>query len=229
VHTFCAAVPGEWHVMGVMQGCGISMQWLKRECCPDLMAEAERTGRDVYDLMTSEAADVPLGSDRLIFMPYLMGDRTPHLDPDCRGVFFGLSNLHTRGHLIRSVMEGVSYSLAESMDILRSMNAAPETMLLCGGGAKSPLWAQMVSDTYGLETAVPASVEGPAKGVAILAAVGAGLYESVPAACDAMISKEIERRYAPSAENAEKYAGYRKLYAELYDHLAGDFKVLAGL
>ena len=135
-------------------------------------------GVDVYDLINRDIDKIPAGSDKLIYLPYLMGERTPHLDPDCRGVFFGLSAIHTKAHMLRAVMEGVSYSLSDCNDILREMGIGVEEMMACGGGGKSPVWRQMLSDMYGCTVKTVRQTEGPALGVAILAGVGCGLYES---------------------------------------------------
>ena len=120
VHTFCA-VPGAWHVMGVSQSAGLSLQWFRNNFCSVEAEEAIRRGVDPYVVMDEKAAEAPAGANRLLFLPYLMGERTPHLDPDCRGVFFGLSAIHTRKDMIRAVMEGVTYALKDCYDILREM------------------------------------------------------------------------------------------------------------
>ena len=122
VHTFCCAVPGAWHVMGVHQAAGLSLKWLRDTVCTAETEAAARRGVDPYAVMGEEAERIAAGSDRLFYLPYLNGERTPHLDPNARGVFFGLSGIHTRAHLIRAVMEGVSYSLRDSIQILREMN-----------------------------------------------------------------------------------------------------------
>ena len=116
VHTFCCAVPGCWHVMGVTQGAGLSLQWFRNNFCQDYMEQAEKEGCDAYDYINRDVEETPLGANRLIYLPYLMGERTPHLDPDCRGVFFGLSAIHTRKDMLRAVMEGVSYSMKEAAE-----------------------------------------------------------------------------------------------------------------
>lgn len=227
VHTFCCAVPGQWHVMGVTQGAGLSLQWFRNEFCADEMREAQESGREVYDIMSQKAAAVPPGADRLLYLPYLMGERTPHLNPDCRGVFFGLSASHTRGHLIRAVMEGVSHSLWDCLEVLAEMQVQPEKMLLCGGGARSPLWSQMLCDMFGIPVQTAAS-EGPALGVAVLAAVGAGIYNTVPEACQHMVSPE-GTGFKPQVENAAYYQNAHKLYGTLYKQLKESFAVLAKL
>ena len=149
VHTFCCAVPGCWHVMGVTQGAGLSLKWFRDQFCQDYVERARQMGIDPYVLMDQDAAQVPVGSNKLLYLPYLMGERTPHLDPDCRGVFFGLSAIHTKQDMLRAVMEGVTYSLRDCYDILLEMDIHPEQMMACGGGGTSALWRQMLADLYG--------------------------------------------------------------------------------
>lgn len=168
VHTCCCAVPGAWHVMGVTQGAGLSLKWFRDQFCQDYIKEAKEQGIDSYDLINRDVEGIPAGSERLIYLPYLMGERTPHLDPDCRGVFFGLSAMHTRAHLLRAVMEGVSYSLADCNDILKEMGVKVNQMMACGGGGRSPIWRQMLADLYGCPVKTVSQSEGPALGVAIL-------------------------------------------------------------
>ncbi|MBE5797656.1 MAG: xylulokinase, partial [Clostridiales bacterium] len=179
------------------------------------------------DLTNKQAAQSPIGSNKLIYAPYLMGERTPHLDPDCRGMFFGLSAMHQRRDLLRAVMEGVTFSQMDSLSVLAEMGVAPETMLACGGGGKSPLWRQMLADVFNVPVATTVNTEGPALGVAILAGVGAGLYESVPAACAAMIKRNPAQD--PIAENVPQYAKVYEVYKKLYQANKELFKDLAAL
>ncbi len=227
VHTCCCAVPGAWHVMGVTQGAGLSLKWFKDNFCQDYVDEAEKAGGDVYDLINRDIEKIPVGSDRLVYLPYLMGERTPHLDPDCRGVFFGLSAIHTKAHLLRAVMEGVSYSLADCNDILKEMGVQVDQMMACGGGGKSPIWRQMLSDLYDCQVKTVHQSEGPALGVAILAGVGCGIYESVEKACESLIS--VNKCSEPTGENVKKYYGYHQLYKRLYGNLKESYKELAAL
>ena len=227
VHTFCCAVPGAWHLMGVTQAAGLSLHWLRDTVCTAEMAEAEKAGVDPYRIMDDEAAKSPIGANRLIYLPYLMGERTPHLDPDCRGTFVGLSAIHERGDLIRAVLEGVCYSLRDCLEILRGMGAAPVLMRVCGGGGKSPLWRQMLADVFGMPTMTLESDEGPALGVAILAMVGAGLYPDVVAACDKIV--RAKETYQANIENSVKYTEFYKIYTNLYSHLKDDFAALSRL
>lgn len=227
VHTCCCAVPGAWHIMGVTQGAGLSLKWFKDEFCQDYAAEAKRQDCDVYDLINRAVASVPVGSDRLIYLPYLMGERTPHLDPDCRGVFFGISAIHTKKHLLRAVMEGASYSLCDCNEILKEMGVEVIRMMACGGGGRSPVWRQMLADLYGCEVKTVEQEEGPALGAAILAGVGCGIYGSVEEACDRLIGEKSST--VPRKEDAMVYAKYHKLYQQLYRSLREDYRKLAEL
>ncbi len=227
VHTFCCAVPGAWHVMGVTQGAGLSLKWFKDNFCEDYIAQAEKEQKDVYEIINQEVEKIPIGSGKLLYLPYLMGERTPHLDPDCRGVFFGLSAIHNRNNMLRAVMEGVSYSLKDCYEILVEMGMTIEEMMVCGGGAKSPVWKQMLSDLYGCHVNTVTAKEGPALGVAILAGVGAGIYESVEEGCKRAL--EVKVGCAPKEEDRELYLKYYQIYKELYPDLKQEFRRLQEL
>lgn len=224
VHTFCCAVPNCWHIMGVTQAAGLSLKWFRDNFCGDFIERAEKEGVDPYYLMDKEAEKIPVGSNRLIYLPYLMGERTPHLDADCRGVFFGLSAIHTKADMIRAVMEGVAYSLKNCNDILNEMGAEINEMMACGGGGTSALWRQMLADLYGCDVKTLSSKEGPALGAAILAGVGAGLYENVQSACDEAV--KIKEICGQNSENSEAYKKFYSIYNSLYAHLKEDFKDL---
>lgn len=225
VHTFCCAVPGEWHVMGVTQAAGLSLKWLKEEFCKDIIENAEKNGENPYALMDEEAEKSGISARKLIFLPYLMGERTPHLDPNARGAFIGLSAIHNRYDMMRAVMEGVSYSLKDCLCVLAEMGVNPKKMLACGGGARSLLWRQMLADVYGMPVSVIESSEGPALGVAILAMVGAGVYSDVKAACAKIVKlKETQQN---NGENGKKYDKIYSIYRNLYKHLKDDYSDLA--
>ena len=227
VHTFCCAVPGCWHVMGVTQGAGLSLKWFRDQFCQDYVERARQMGIDPYVLMDQDAAQVPVGSNKLLYLPYLMGERTPHLDPDCRGVFFGLSAIHTKQDMLRAVMEGVTYSLRDCYDILLEMDIHPEQMMACGGGGTSALWRQMLADLYGCQVATVSSKEGPALGVAILAGVGTGVFSSVEDACRKFIG--TDRVCPPIPEHTQEYARYHQVYRGLYPALKNSFRQLQEL
>ncbi|MDR0326409.1 MAG: xylulokinase [Oscillospiraceae bacterium] len=217
VHTFCCAVPGAWHVMGVTQAAGLSLKWFREQSCMDL------NYRQIDDL----AMAVPIGARRLLYLPYLMGERTPHLDADCRGVFFGLSGMHTRPDMLRAVMEGVAYSLRDCVEVLRGMGVQTSEMLACGGGGTSALWRQMLADLFNCDVRTATSQEGPALGVAILAGVGAGLFKSVPDACAELL--RFNDPQPPVAANAKEYETYYGIYKTLYPALKENFAKLAAV
>lgn len=227
VHTFCCAVPGAWHVMGVTQGAGLSLKWFRDNFCFSEIISAQGLCIDPYVLLDKQAEQSPVGCNKLLYLPYLMGERTPHLDPDCRGVFFGLSAMHLRSDLLRAVMEGVVYSQRDSLEVLREMGVDPRQMLACGGGGTSPLWRQMLADVYNRPVQTVQSKEGPALGAAILAGVGAGLYPSVQEACDSMI--RLNPPQEPIRENVSQYEKIYQVYRGLYPALKDNFKQLAEL
>lgn len=227
IHTFCCAVPGEWHVMGVTQAAGLSMRWLRDTVCSAEVLEAGKTCVDPYEVMTAKAKNSPIGANRLIYLPYLMGERTPHADPDCRGAFIGLSASHTRSDLIRSVMEGVSYSLRDCLEVLAEVGIKPESMKICGGGARSPLWRQMLADVYELPICQTGSDEGPALGAALLASVGCGIYGSVGEACKAAVT--ARGQVLPDKKRSGRYGEFYEIYKGLYKSLKDSFGRLSTL
>lgn len=228
VHTFCAAVPGAWTVMSCTLAAGLSLQWFRNQFCAEERQQAAEEGVDPYDIMTREAAQSPIGANRLLYLPYLMGERSPLLDEKARGAFIGLSAMHGRGDLIRAVMEGVSYSQRQCLDILREMGVAPDHIMACGGGGRSPFWRQMLADVLGctVQTA-KASQEGPALGAAILAGVCAGVYPDVPTACDAIVHPD--QSCAPNSGDSARYEPFYRLYTELYPALRDSFSQLYDL
>ncbi len=224
VHTFCHAVPNTWHIMGVTQGAGLSLKWYRDNFCMEEKRTAELMGIDPYVLMDKEAERVAAGSEGLVYLPYLMGERTPHLDPNARGVFFGISARHEKPHFIRAVMEGVVYSLKDCLEIIREMGVDITEVRASGGGGKSPLWRQMQADAFGSEITTINSSEGPALGVAILAGVGTGIFDSVAQACDSVIS--VRSRQAANMELNSVYGKYYKLYGDIYNSLKANFSEL---
>ena len=227
VHTCCAAVPNSWHVMGVTQAAGLSLRWFRDNFCENELQQAKQLGVSEYELMSAQAETVAAGCERLLYLPYLMGERTPHLDADARGVFFGLSAVHTKKHMLRAVMEGVAYSLRDCVEIFREMGISVSDMAACGGGGSSALWRSMLADLYGCGVKTVTSKEGPALGAAILASVGAGVYSSVEQACDAVVhSKDTT---SPDAERAKVYEQYYQLYRSLYPALKESYQKLKAL
>lgn len=227
VHTFCCAVPGCWHVMGVTQGAGLSLKWFRDNFCEAEKQTAKGMGVDEYYLMDKEAEQSPIGANRLLYLPYLMGERTPHLDANARGVFFGLSAMHQKRDLLRAVMEGVTYSLRDCVEVFREMQISVSDMMACGGGGSSPLWRQMLADLFDCPIQTTHSKEGPALGVAILAMVGTGAYASVPEACRAII--RTDKTCAPQADAVPVYEEYYQLYRAIYPQLKAQFARLAAL
>ena len=227
VHTFCCAVPGAWHVMGVTQAAGLSLKWFRDNFCPEEILAAEKMGTDPYVLMDREAALSPIGANRLLYLPYLMGERTPHLDANARGVFFGLSAVHKKRDMIRAVMEGVTYSLRDCLEVFREMDIPVSAMTACGGGGSSALWRQMLADTFCCPIYTSDSREGPALGAAILAMVGTGLYSSVPDACRTVV--HTSQTCTPNREAVPVYEKYYRLYRSIYPQLKERFAELSKL
>jgi xylulokinase len=212
IHTFCHAIPGRWHVMGVAQAAGQSLRWFR-----DRFGAGADDGRDPYERLSEEAATAPVGAAGAFWLPYLMGERTPHLDPNARAALLGLSASHTRAHVIRAILEGVAYSLKDSFTIFEEMKVPVERIRLGGGGARSKLWRQIQADVYAHEVELLEAEEGAAYGAAILAGAGAGVWKSVDEACDAVV--RISGRVAPNTESSgvmqKNYATYRRLYPAL--------------
>ena len=202
LHAFCHAVPGAYHLMGVTLSAGGSLAWWR-----------ETSGRG-YDDLVAAASEVPAGSEGLVFLPYLSGERTPHLDPAARGAFFGLTSRHTLAHMTRAVMEGVLFSLRDSMEIMRELGVPTEEVRATGGGARSSLWRQLQADVYGMPIRRTVSDEGPAYGAALLAGVAAGAYGSTEEATSVVRLREEVTEFDPErvATYEEAYEAYRSLY-----------------
>jgi xylulokinase len=216
IHTFCHAIPGQWHVMGVTQAAGLSLRWF-RDRFGTGQSETGADARDPYERLCEEAAAPPPGSDGVLWAPYLMGERTPHCDPNARAALIGLSATHTRAHVIRAILEGVAFSLRDSFTIFREMNVPVDRIRLGGGGARSALWRQIQADVYGHAVEVVQAEEGAAFGAAILAGAGAGHWRSVDEACDAVVRTAAEIKPDPksSAILDEAYRTYRRIYPAL--------------
>ncbi len=213
VHTFCHAIPNRWHVMGVTQGAGLSLRWFR-----DQFGTSEgNTTRDPYDLLCKEAESAPVGSDGVLWAPYLMGERTPHLDPHARGALVGLAAVHGRPHIIRSILEGVAFSLRDSFSILAEMNVPVKTIRLGGGGARSALWRQIQADVYGQSVEVLVAEEGAAYGAALLAGVGIGVWPSVDEACAQTVS--VAARIDPDPNAVAVLNACYRAYCALYPAL----------
>ncbi len=208
-HAFPHAIPETWHMMGVMLSAAGSLQWYRDTLASHIS----------FEQLLEEAAAVDPGSEGLFFSPYLSGERTPHADPLVRGSFIGLTSRHTRGHLTRAVLEGVAYGLRDNLQLLHDAGLpAPERIRISGGGAKSTLWRQILSDIMRHPLSVVEVTEGAAMGAALLAGTGAGLWDSVQAACDSTISVH-EKSFPGEAESL--YAGLHEQFKELYPRLKG--------
>jgi xylulokinase len=205
--------------MGVTQGAGLSLRWFRDQfgVTANKVPDGDVSKGDPYDSLTAEAARVPPGADGLLWAPYLMGERTPHLDPDARAALVGLTASHTRAHVVRAILEGVAFSLRDSFEILKELNVPCETIRLGGGGARSELWRQIQADVYGHEVETMAAEEGAAYGVAILAGVAAGAWPSVETACDAVIRPN--RRVQPDPDAAKLFHRQYRQYVALYPAL----------
>jgi xylulokinase len=227
IHTFCHAVRGKWHMMGVTLSAGGSLQWFRNALCQTDKLAADKKKTEFYDLLNSEAGKVAAGSQGLFFLPYLSGERTPHADPNARGCFIGLTLSHGRGHLTRSILEGVTYSLRDSLEIIRGLGVPVKQIRASGGGSRSQLWRQIQADVFGQNVVTINSEEGPAFGVALLAAVGAGAYKSIQEACSATI--RVVHELPPQKDAAKVYDRAFPEYQQLYQSLKGDFQRIATL
>ena len=226
LQTYCAAVPNAWAVTSCALSAGLSLHWLRDQVCAEEIREAEKRGMDSYAVMDEQAAQSPIGANRLIFLPYLMGERSPILDTNARGAFIGLSAMHERRDLIRAVLEGVVYSLRQNMDLMRTLGVNPAKVRLCGGGARSPLWRQMIADVLNLPVSTLKNAESPALGAAILAGVACGMYTDVPSACAALIREDTT--VLPDPDRHAAYEPFFRIYCELYPALKASFHRLAG-
>ena len=218
LHAFCHAVPGQYHLMGVVLSAGGSLRWCRDVVGRDPAAPADDWDADPYRALMADAASVPAGAEGLYFLPYLAGERTPHMDPAARGAWIGLTLAHRRSHLVRAVLEGVGFALKDSLVPMRRLGVSPDVLFAVGGGARSALWRQIVAATLGVPLQRLAVEEGPALGAALLAMVGAGVHADVDAAVAAGVRAEgppeapdpaLERRYG------ELFSGFAALYPAL--------------
>lgn len=224
LHTFCHAVRGKWHMMGVNLTSGGSLQWWVDSVLQGLTGVS---GKHRYDAATSEATDVSAGSGGAIFLPYLNGERTPHADPQARGSFVGLNLSHTRGHLTRSVMEGITFALRDSLEIIQSLDVPVRQIRASGGGSKNPFWRQMQADVFGKKITSLEVEQGPAYGVALLAAVGDGVFSNIQEACSATI--QVADETPPDRAAVKVYNRLFPIYQDLYGSLKSSMHALADL
>lgn len=217
VHTFCHAVKGKWHVMGVTQGAGLSLQWFRSQFAPNTD----------YDALTAEAATAPPLSRGLFWMPYMMGERTPHLDPYARGGWFGVTAQHTRAELLRSILEGVAYSLRDCLKIVEEVGTDVQKVRLSGGGARSAFWRQMFADIFATSVATLDNQEGSAFGAALIAMAGSGAFASVEEACAATIRESVTLQ--PQAHASAGYQRGYEIFSVLYPTLRPIGSLIQGL
>ena len=227
VHTFCHSVPGCWHTMGVVLSAAGSLQWFRNQLWTNEWVRAKAEGREVYEEITTAAGTAPAGSEGLLFLPYLTGERTPHKDPFARAAFIGLSLRHTRAHMARAVLEGVAYAMNDSTEIMRGMGVAVDEVRCSGGGARSALWRQIMADVNAAPMVTINVDEGPAYGAAILASVAAGMHARVDAACDAVI-REVDR-VSPDPAASAGYGRWFREYQAAYRALAPGFRRAADI
>jgi xylulokinase len=227
LHCFCHSVRNKWSVFGCTLAAGGSYKWVREQLCSDEEAYAKKAGLGIYDVMNVLAGKSPTGSKGLLFLPYMIGERTPYPDPFAKGVFFGLSLRHRREDMVRAVMEGVTFSLRDSVEILRGFGVDIKQVRASGGGGKSPLWRQMQADIFNAEVITLNIDEGPALGVAILAMVGVGAYKTLKEACNSIIRPV--RHQEPISDNVEIYEESYKIYRSLYPTLKSTFAAHAGI
>jgi len=227
LHTFCHAVKGKWHVMGVMLSAGGSLRWFHDNIAQDLVKEAEEKRADSYDWILRKCQDIPPGAEGLFFLPYLSGERTPYPDPDAKGVFIGLSLKHTKDHMAKAVIEGITFGMRDSLELIKKMGIKTNQIRISGGGSKNRYWRQLQANIYGQPVNMVNADEGPAYGVALLAAVGTGCYNSIEEACNNTI--KITETLNPKQDEIEKYNKLYKFYNSLYPILEPKFKEISNL
>jgi len=209
LHAFPHALPEKWHVMGVMLSAAGSLQWYRDVVAPDVD----------FGTLVEEAAGVEPGSEGLVFMPYLSGERTPHADPNARGAFIGLTLKHRRPHLTRAVLEGVAFGIRDNFALMREVGLdAIDQVRVSGGGAKSPLWRQILADVCGVDLQTVETTEGAAFGAALLAGVGTGIWSSAEEACGAGV--ELGETTSPNLETQRLYEGTYLRFREHYPAVA---------
>ncbi len=221
LHSFCHASPGTWHVMGVTLSAAGSFKWFRDTFCEHEKDVTLQRKTDVYELLTEQASEIPAGSEGLIFLPYLTGERTPYPDPDAKATFTGITVRHNKKHFIRSVLEGVTYSLKDCLELNKKTGLDISEIRISGGGAKSKLWKQILADVFETELVVLNSTEGASFGAALLAAVGTGNFKSVEEACNKSISRKDS--IYPVKENTLRYRDYYEIYKNLYPSLKQSF------
>jgi xylulokinase len=227
LHSFCHAVNGKWHTMGVMLSAAECLRWWAKTVGQEEQALANKSSKSPYEIMCDAAGKSPVGSKGLLFLPYLMGERTPYADANARGCYIGLTTRHTKGMMTRSILEGVAYGLRDSVEIMRDLNIPIKQIRVTGGGAKSKYWRQILADVIGVEVVTLENTEGPAFGAALLAGVAADLYSDVETVCNQLV--HVKEVIQPDRENVKVYNHYYRLYRELYSTLKNTFDELSQL
>jgi len=222
LHAFCHAVPGAWHFMGVTLSAAGSLRWYRDTFCQEEIATAARNNEDEYKLMTKPAKKVAFGSDGLLFLPYLSGERTPYPDPEARGVFFGMTNRHSKAHFTRAVLEGVAFSLRDCLGLIQENQIPIEQIRVTGGGSKSALWCDILANILNKDLVTVSSADGAPYGAALLAGVGTGFFPDVVTACNRTI--KIMSRSTPQREISRLYDDYYGVYQQLYPALKNSYK-----
>ena len=216
IHTFCHALPGTYHLQGAILSAGLSLKWLRENILHT---------SDSYPIFDEEVDKIKVGSEGIIFLPYLLGERSPYMNPQARGVFFGLSLKHHRAHLIRAVMEGVVFALRDCLEVFIELDVKIERVIASGGGARSRVWGQIQADIFNKEISITQSLEQAAMGAAILAGVGVGIYKDAEEGCRKAV-KLKEEKIRPIPENVDIYTKQFEIYKSLYQDLKEDFKRL---
>jgi xylulokinase len=210
--------------MGVMLSAAGSFQWYRDALAQDVVARARELGRHPYALLDEEASTVPAGADGLLFLPYLSGERTPHPDPYARGAFIGLTLRHRKAHMVRSVLEGVTYGMRDSLELMRELGIQSQRIVASGGGASSKLWRQMMADVFETEIVLVNATEGAAYGGALLSAVSTGAFKDVREAAACCIS--ITGKADPDAKASATYNRFYPRYRALYPALKSEFRAI---
>jgi xylulokinase len=226
LHSFCHGVPNKWHRMGVMLAAGGSFQWWKNHFAYEELEQAATEGKDVYEYLTELAETAPLGSEGLLFLPYLTGERTPYPDPKARGAFIGLNLRHSKAHLTRAVLEGITFGLRDSLELMKQSSVSVSELRVNGGGARSLFWRQMIADIFGYPVVTVNSTDGPAYGAAVMAASGV-LKQDISVLCEQWI--QVVDRVMPNKANQLKYESYYAIYRKMYPALKDTFHQLSDL
>lgn len=218
VHTLCHISPDRWYVLGALQAAGLALSWFRDQLLQDQTSPS-------FEALTEAAADISVGARGLIFLPYLLGERTPHMDNQARAVFFGFSLQHDRAAATRAVMEGVAFAFRDALNVFRSINVPVDTVYLGGGGSRSPLWRRIFADVLGVPVHLPAAAQGAAQGAALLAGVGVGHFKDL--AETANTAPRIVETIEPQAMNTARYDELYAIYTGLYANLREQFIALS--